>query len=49
MVALVSLTTAWPGLWPLNLFAPATIMAAGLLLLILSLLHRPTSAGMAAE
>lgn len=49
MVALVSLTTAWPGLWPLNLFAPATIMAAGLLLLILSLLDRPTSAGMAAE
>ncbi len=49
MTGLVSLVAVWPGSWLLNLVGPSAIMAAGLLLLILSLLHRPTSAGVAAE
>jgi hypothetical protein len=49
MTILVSLTTTWSGSWLLNLLAPLAIMAAGLLLLILSLLHRPAPAAMAAE
>jgi hypothetical protein len=49
MTAVVSLSGLWPGSWALNLIGPFAIMAAGLLLLILSLLHRPTSVGVAAE
>jgi hypothetical protein len=46
MTALVSLRAVWSGSWMLNLFAPFTLLAAGLLLLILSLLHSPAPAGM---
>jgi hypothetical protein len=49
MTALISLTAIWSGSWLLNLFAPLAIMAAGLLILILSLLHRTTPATVAAE
>jgi hypothetical protein len=45
MTALVSLTTVWPGLWLLDLAGPLAIIAAGLLLVISSLLHRSTPAG----
>jgi hypothetical protein len=47
MTALVWLKTAWSGSWMLGLSAPFTLMAAGLLLLILSVLHRSKSAGVA--
>jgi hypothetical protein len=43
MTALASLQAVWPGSWFVNLVGPFAIMAAGLLLLILSLLHRPAS------
>jgi hypothetical protein len=49
MTTIVSLRAAWSGSWLLNLLPPFTIMAAGLLLLILSLLHRPRSVEMATE
>jgi hypothetical protein len=49
MTTLASLSTVWSGSWLLNLVGPFAIMAAGLLLLILSLLHRSRAAGMATE
>jgi len=49
MTTLASLRTLVPGSWPLNLVGPVAIMAAGLLLLLLSLLHRLNPARVAAE
>lgn len=49
MTAIMSLATVWPGSWLFNLVGPLAIIAAGLLLLILSLLHRPTAAELATE
>jgi len=47
MTALVSLTTVWSGLWLFDVAGPLAIIAAGLLLVLLSLLHRSTPAGAA--
>ncbi len=49
MTTLVSLRTLGPGSWPLNLVGPGAIMAAGLLLLLLSVLHNSPLAEVAAE
>jgi len=49
MTALTSLSGIWSGSWLLNLVGPFAIMAAGLLLLIMTLLHRAASVGVAPE
>jgi hypothetical protein len=39
MTALASMVALWPGSWPLNIVGPFGIMAAGLLLLVMGLVH----------
>lgn len=43
MTAILSLTTLWPSSWIINLVGPITIIAAGLFLLVLSLIRRSTA------